>query len=481
MREVVCTSLFLIRTSSQIPCWIRNDQTFEEHVAQIIYFVNKCRDPNPVKVKAVADGFLLYVVGQSVHKMNRRINHKVHSTPTFYALLSLSCRRLVASFSYKFNTSDAAFLVMLHGHRGQRILRAIGRDLSTHQHHIPSESTHQRQIPPDSPEAMKERALEELSSLHQHKNADILFPYILGLNRETPQAIYNAETQNEFHLLLRLLLLGYHNSLKKLASLKKQSPPFPAKLFEYINTVCDYMSLLHPLAYSGAMVDHCHGLRIAHLTQTSVNMERELPTVVDDSAASSSEEDVDEDSGRGIQETSKLTDSQSAKMFSFGEPYTRWLQLQLIYVDAVSFIIKEVSQLPGDSSSAITIKVLCVPHSGKNMLDWRDVIEDVIYRVGLRDKNNLFSAINNVEAHESDVVKAIQAIDTEMRKDASFRRAMDHITPKQFKGREHCEACIAGLMFTSSDLFAKCGGKFDSALTEVRAFYSPACTSMTCI
>src|ERR1700722_10016427 len=241
---------------------MRRDHTFEQHAAQITYYINEWHNTDPEDTMAITEGFILYVVAQCVPKMWRRISPSPRRTPPppkyFQQIVDLSADRLGYFPSESFNKFDTTFLKAFHGHRGRQIRKIITEDISLRRSNLYS-----------SDDFCKSRILDTICE-RGILTADDLFLNILKLNPATPQTIYTPETYQEIHELLRFLLLGYRDSVGRLYTLKKNQthPPSSAILFSCIDAVCDYLSILHPLAYLKAMASHL--LNAASLIMTLV-------------------------------------------------------------------------------------------------------------------------------------------------------------------------------------------------------------------
>ena len=402
---------------------------FEEHTAQIMNFLNICQEKNS---RNEGDGFMLYVVGRSFPKMHRRITHRDHSRTLFENIVELPMKDLkFRSTQSAPNKYDSHFLVAFKEYQGQSIRRAIIRDLDSSLESL------------DDP--VKRRILQDMVRKQPH-DADNLFPRLLKLasayQPSRPQTIYTKKTYREFHQLLCLLLLGYRDSLQELMLLKKsQTPPPPEILYTRINISLNYLAVLHPLAHSKAiesyfsMVSTAIQSRHRHtaIPQDIEEWETDPDSDLEDLDGEEEEEDIDVP---GVTPMVRRTPVAA-------EVYIRWIRLQMSYFDAATFILRTMREVP--TTVPITIKIFYPPYTGRMMKPWRDVVLDVVSRIGLSNDDG-----TSDRQRQLDATSAINALEYLMTcpEYSAFGIALAKLSSgKDFKGRMHCEACMVILMF----------------------------------
>jgi hypothetical protein len=400
----------------------RGRQPFNEHVAHIVRIVNEYRKCTTSELKMdVMHGFMYYIVGQCAHKMWDRLKyakHRVLLTGFFSKTLDS-----IQSPPSRRNPSDIAFLRIFRGHRGQ-IVRAKLKGLA-------------------------ERA-DVAVYLPAVRDVDFtvdLFPELLKLDPTTCHAVFTSSTCREFHVLLCLLLLGYRDALQHLVTLKQgSSPPEPRVLFRYINDVCDYLSLLHPIAHSAAASDYFISIsRGRHRADGQRSSEDETPGADEsDEHSGSDEEDDDELDGIGRQK--------------------RWLSLLVAQFSAIDLVLHFVNDVWTDN---VTIKVVPTPPSEATLVPWELLVKDVVTRHGLgRGQSN---GQNRLEAHQ-----AWQAVENTRKRIKAF----EHALTSSFTGRVHCESFLASMMFSRGVLsdgdIAVEGITLDEIQVRPYIFHQPA-------
>jgi hypothetical protein len=179
----------------------------------------------------------------------------------------------------------------------------------------------------------------------------------------TRQAIYTKNTYREFHQLLCCLLWGYRVSLRKLCRLKElPTPPTPEILYACINNVLNHLAMLHPLAYSQAIEDHFSILSTTIWTRYTT----EEPTT-DQDIEDDSDEDLDDDpkdnpDGTDTQRMSPV----GSRILILPEVFGRWLQLQMAYFDAMTFMLQLMREgIP--ENVPVTLEVFTPPHASSQM------------------------------------------------------------------------------------------------------------------
>jgi hypothetical protein len=380
------------------------------------------------KAAAIKEGLALYVIGQCCPKMWRRINPNTKfylpSRPQYFRqIVGISANSLFYFPCNSFNKFDTAFLRTLRSYRGQRVCEYIANDLA-----IRKASRN------DADE--KSQVLDEI--LERGKKTAHPFKNLLKLDPNTPKSIYTRNTYREFHQLLRLLLLGYRDSVKRLYLMKKDKTTAlsPATLYANIVTVCDYMSTLYPLAHSAAIVDHFQMLTVV-LRNTTPNDSAIVDDYLSEDEKTEEEEIMAEDLADDVE---SIEDDQVELSLVMGERYSRWLQLQMTYLDAVSLIVTMVEDMPGDKTMPITLTVIPVPHPGKDIIPWQEVIREVTSRSGLA------RAGSDIPSDALDTERVLEAMNTMMDRYDEFKGAITNLSAKGFKGRIHCEAFLASVM-----------------------------------
>jgi hypothetical protein len=383
---------------------------------------------------------MVYVVGQSTPKMYRRITHKDHSTPFFNDIVGFPTKDLKSPLhlSHTSNKYDSNFLVAFKEYRGQSIRDSIMKDLLSIS---PDSSPHDRD---------KLRILQEIQK-SRPENADQLFPRLLKLASEhTPPlspVLYTNKTRKEFHQLFCLLLLGYRASLQELSLLKKsQIPPTPGILYASINNVLNHMVVLHPLAHSKAIVDYFLVISTA-IRIRRANEQQEGYTSSQD--LEDEWGDPEDDTDEGIDDAEVQQEAPASQRAPVtADVYTRWLQLQVVYYDAITFLLPLMrEEFP--ANAPITMEVFSPPYTGSKMKPWRDVVSDVISRVGFWEDGHYRERDSDTK-RKIDAERSIEALEDLKGYYPNFKFALNRLASGTgFKGRMHCEACMVILMFPS--------------------------------
>ena len=371
----------------------RGEQAFTDHVEHIVRIVNEYRNciANDLKIE-VMHGFMFYIVGNCADKMWDRLKYPKHGV----LLTSFFNNTLdsIQSPSSPRNSSDIAFLLTLHGHRGRNV-RAKLKELAER-----------------AEVALCLPAVRDLDS------AVDLFPELLKLDPKTCLAAFTQSTYREFHLLLSLLLLGYRDALGRLVTLKHGSPPEPRVLYKHINDVCDYLSLLHPIAHSAAASDYFRSVFRGHRgADRQRSSEDNTPGAVfldEDDGHAESDEDDDELDGMARQK--------------------HWLSLMVAQFTAIDLVLRFVNDVWADD---VTIKVIPTPQSEATLLPWDFLVKDVVTRLGFRRGQS--EGQNRLDAHQ-----AWEAVKNTRKRMKAFDRALT----SSFTGRVHCESLLASMMFS---------------------------------
>ena len=361
-------------------------------------------------------------------RINPNPNPRIPGRPSYFQqIIAVDTPSLLYRCCDLFNKFDTTFLHAFHSHRGQSLRKNIAKDLAL-------------RLASDSDDE-KSYILGQILQRGINTPED-LFQNLLKLDPDTPQSIYTRETYREFHELLRLLLVGYKDSVKKLWLMKKDktSRPSPAILLVSINTICDYMSILHPLAYSAAIVKH-----FQMLAMVIQDLSLDNSAIADDNPPEDSEteaEEIEIEEEDSADDTELIEDDWVELPFTMSEQYKRWLQLQMTYLDTVSLIITLVGKMPGEKTVPITLTIYPVPRTSPEMCPWDEVLRNV---VGVAD-DGLRTASSEVPGYDQDAEQVLEAIYTMMDRYPEFKGALTNISSKGFKGRIHCEAFLAGVI-----------------------------------
>ena len=157
---------------------MRREQSFEEHVAQVVKLTRQRADPT------TQGRFQFYVIAKSAPKMLRRIQAKKHQSVyeniVKYPVAVLMWNK--AFFADQPNKFDIYFLAMLHSSRGAWIMQSIMDRLERYRrsHHT---STNNEHTP----------ILTELDSCGPQTATD-LFPHLMNVDPMTASGIYSQET-----------------------------------------------------------------------------------------------------------------------------------------------------------------------------------------------------------------------------------------------------------------------------------------------
>jgi hypothetical protein len=458
---------------------MRREQSFEEHVAQVVKLTRQRADPT------TQGRFQFYVIAKSAPKMLRRIQAKKHQFVyediVKYPVAVLMWNK--AFFAHQPNKFDIYFLAMLHSSRGAWIMQSIMDRLERYRrsHHT---STNNEHTP----------ILTELDSCGPQTATD-LFPHLMTVDPMTASGIYSQETYAEFHQLLRLLILGYKASVKKLSSLSRTNPR-EQDLRRRVIAVLFHQALLHQLAYSTAITNHFSMLAAKVLPQREnaqgvaegisqdrvgndgddnnhkrSNSANTFENMDDDGEADDSEDaddgrdadggendndddldDEDDDDEDDDDETERLNVAEALRQGGLANSYKVWLRLQVAYMDAIDTICS----LPGGDD--VTIKVFSTPSIHCQVRDWRSVIRDVM---GPVLSPTIIKTIENMAADN-----------------AKFAKGLEQLSEHRTHARGHCEAGIAGLILASkgnlrsSGAIGGKGDKFSWEDIKVCLFFS---------
>jgi hypothetical protein len=444
---------------------IRAEQSFEDHVEQVRNLIDQYG-------KSMGDfkTFLCYVVGWSARKMSHQINPKGNNCSLLFmkAIVKLPAERLQwhTYESSPYNKYDAIFFNDFSEHEGKSVYvyQLIWGDLLRYQ-----------QSGFTWPEDLDRRRI--LGEIHNQGPESVhdLFPHLKSARKQRQAVYYTQETYRDFHRLLCLSLLGYRASVMALSKLRdKTEQPEAHVLKSSILIIQMYLTTLHPMAHSQVIVHHFSIVTHSNFYNSSnqsavVDKETEIDVVdeMDD------EEEEEEEEGKETEELwGDLDDEdtdiiqvevnpQEAHKFSMGEWYTCWLQLQVIYYDAIVTVTRMVQNTFKDKPEgmSVTIQAISAPWMGRKMKSWRLVFEDVISRVGFLTDSSQPATIT--DKNVSHVMLAFEAING-LEKTHGFKKGLKSL--KHFCGQIHCEACIASLMFTSPELLLKSGTQIDSVL-----------------
>jgi hypothetical protein len=230
--------------------------------------------------------------------------------------------------------------------------------------------------------------------------------------RSTLPPIYTRETCEEFHHLLCHLLRCYEAALLTLADFNgldlSNDPPQAFEIAIYGVATCGLT--LHNLIYSSFLEEHL--IRI-HLPDPRSERRSDAGSVGVRNADSDENGD-----GKPDTELANVQPSTGAPGFrlSVTEAYIAWLQLQVVYFEAVDTLLGVAARFRGVPFS---ITVIAVVKPAKTIRSWQNIINDTIF-----------------PSNASEALKAISTIQSSLARDVKVT----------FFGTQHCEATLAGLI-----------------------------------
>ena len=367
------------------------NETFRDHVAQVMNFIQDCRvSETSSDLEDVRNQFMYFVIGKSIGKIQNRLLKRPFFANKFTKIL-------------RFPTEDLQWITPC-------------------------------KLPPRASDA------RFLDILRYYSKPDIgrvhcsLVPNLLNLDLDQEKAIYTPKTYREFHVIFRWTFVQYIEAVNALKKLKEGSAPSPETLMSHIKDVYIYMNILSPMIKSAAMENY--------LPAVVQSMTRITPVMADDVVAvTTMQEDIDTGAGQDAEDGDENKDyaedqdyaedpyyaedqdeaedqddtddedeaeSQeesdegqedtdifdvdpavpSGMRFPACEPYRRWLRLQILFLEAVTDITKW-AQATKDRVPEITMKVLSFPIQRRDKIRWEPLVNEVISRVGFCGLRNL--------------------------------------------------------------------------------------------
>jgi len=274
---------------------IRAEQSFEDHVEQVRNLIDQYG-------KSMGDARTIcdYVVGRSIRKMSRRINPSVksHSLCFMKAIIELPAEKLQwrTHKSPPYNNYDNIFNQFVTGEGTSVAYQQIWADLVNY-----------RQSGFTSPEDPHHRRI--LGEIHNQgpKSVRDLFPHLTSAGKQHQAVYYTPETYREFHRLLCLSLLGYRTSVMELSKMTKAEKPEADLLRRRITAVQMYLTTLHPMAHSRAIVHHFSIVARSNLYGSSDNsavVDKETGIdVVDETSNDDDDDEEEEEEGEETEES----------------------------------------------------------------------------------------------------------------------------------------------------------------------------------
>ena len=368
------------------------------------------------------EGFMYYVVGQCAPKMYYRFKHHKYRVLLDH-LLHITVNSDLFHHRHPSsppNTSDIAFLHVFRGHRGRSVRDKV-MELAS------------------DPRWMRVAQVLDVLPKTAPPSTDEFFPELLKLDPQTRPAVFTSLTCREFHLLLCILLIGYRNSLYELDELKsKRDPPNPRELFQRINAICNYLSILHPLVNSAAMKDYCESILRSHAHTDVQDLSREHDTS-DTTVQDESDEDSQAHDGYEESEQDSNADDEIGRSpigrHSASEQYKRWLGLLVAHFNAMDLVLAFVKDVWRDE---VTIRLVSTPKPEATLIPWEDLVRDIIMRRGFQ--RSRLQGEHRLEAHS-----AWEALSNIWHRGGAFAFALE----AGFHGRVHCESFIASMMLSA--------------------------------
>jgi hypothetical protein len=184
--------------------------------------------------------------------------------------------------------------------------------------------------------------------------------------------IYNAETCEEVHQLLLLLLRGYERSLRTINNLQKSAVP-PKKAAKYevaILTASTCATALRALLYSSFIGEHLHRIRPPHPRTIQVPLS---PA----GAAGDGLDDEDEDSElMDIMPSVEIHMGSDEDEEAVVHSYLAFLRLQVSPFEAGDNLIGACSRVIGNRE--IIISTVAAEFPPQTVRNWEEVVKEVM-------------------------------------------------------------------------------------------------------
>lgn len=415
-----------------MPRYPRNSQSFEDHAAALVYLLNILQDKDKNNVEGGNIILQRYIIARSFPKMARRFFDRHLSQPFLSQLLSITSPGPVDKCVPKKGNA------MLTSH-DKAFLRMLRRDITS-----TIVTTHGIQIPHLMAMAMASPGMVT-----------------------TVWDVYNPGTFHEFHNLLCALLGGYMSSLKYLQELRQR----PSKASTEPEVIADeprfrigvdstlrYSMVLHALAKSSIFKKHLETIRFLLPYYRINGGDKEEDRVDEDSNDEEEDGDGEEEDGNvegedaedvDLKSLQPMTPVDGTRPISWPTSYTRWLQLQMSYMESIRILGRLRNKFTTTTGDMAVVRVIATPPAGDEMRTWKEVVKEVMAAGGSAN----LTATDSNKITGDDVINVITELTTCNTR--FFRHAFSDGSPlskgKGFRGTRHTEADLMGLLYASPE------------------------------